>query len=134
MTAPLTLVSSAYQKFNDYWYTQNQAESTVIIPKIPPVSLLNSPKMMQEFHVVRTNWYWKQQKRILRITSEYLYRLDPDTMEKRATHQLKDINKIIVNSNTITFHFQDGATSESYQCDCIDKILGFFPNQSCGNN
>jgi len=129
VSAPFTLLSSAYQVVTEYWKSSTAVE---MFPKLieEPMSVVGSQtlaKDIREFEVMRTNWYWKQQKRILRITREYLYRIDPSTAQKKAAHQLKDITKISVDKNRITFHFQDGAPPECYESESVDKIVSALP-------
>jgi len=77
-----------------------------------------------EFEVLQINWYWRQQKRILRFSKDRFLRINPYTKELRAVHYYRTIQDIVVAGKTfMTVSFTDSSTPEYYQSVDLDKII-----------
>jgi glutaredoxin len=78
-----------------------------------------------EFEVMQINWYWRQQKRILRFSGDRFLRINPYSKELRAVHYYRTIQDIIITGKTfMTMSFNDASPPEYYQSVNMDKIVG----------
>jgi len=50
--------------------------------------------------VIHTNWFWKQQIRLLRFTQKQFMRTHPVTKEVKEVHQYTQVDKITITGNT----------------------------------
>jgi len=81
-------------------------------------------KEFAEFTVIQINWYWRQQKRILRFLKDRFSRLNPFTNELRVTHKYSTIKSISVTGKTfMTINFNDESLTEYYQTVDTDQIV-----------
>jgi len=87
-----------------------------------------------EFEVTQTNWYWRQQKRILRFASDKFFRLNPETRELRAAHKYSAIEKITRNGNDMTLFFKDSSPPEYYQSNDLNSILFVLNSKTALNH
>jgi len=78
-----------------------------------------------EFEVMQINWYWRQQKRILRFSKDRFLRINPYSKELRAMHYYRTIQEIVITGKTfMTITFNDSSAPEYYQSIDLDKIVG----------
>ncbi|KAH3757205.1 hypothetical protein Pelo_11026 [Pelomyxa schiedti] len=49
-----------------------------------------------DFVVLRTNWYWRHQKRIFRLSLDNFFRLDPESFEVRETFNYREVEQITI--------------------------------------
>jgi len=69
-----------------------------------------------DFDVLRTNWYWRHQKRTVRITQKEMLRIDPDSNVVKETFLLSDITMITLNSDKhLVIQFKNHP-AEFYEC------------------
>jgi len=84
-----------------------------------------------EFEVIQVNWYWRQQKRILRFSHDKMFRLNPFTKDLRAVHKYSNIQKITITGTTfMTITFSDGNQPEYYQSGDMETIVKVIANKS----
>jgi len=84
-----------------------------------------------EFEVIQINWYWRQQKRILRFSSDKFLRLNPFTQELRAVHKYHSIQTIVVHGKTfMTISFNDESQPEYYQSIDIESIVEILTSKA----
>jgi len=80
-----------------------------------------------EIEVIRTNWLWRNQKRIFRFTTKKFMRLLPETKEIKETFDYGDIQEIILRGkNNIVIMFRNGMEAQylqSLQCQRIKEII-----------
>jgi len=94
-----------------------------------PAKIPHDPKLEYksdnlEFEVIQTNWYWRQQRRLLRFLMDQFARINPLTHEIRSVHRYKDIDRVIITGKTIlTIKFNDGSQPEYYQSVDIENIV-----------
>jgi len=80
---------------------------------------------------MQINWYWRQQKRILRCSKDRFLRINPVTKELRAMHYYRTIQDIVVTGKTfITISFNDSSAPEYYQSIDIEKIIGVIVDKA----
>jgi len=87
-----------------------------------------------EFEVTQVNWYWRQQKRILRFASDKFFRLNPETRELRAVHKYSSIEKINRNANDMTLYYNDNSQPEYYQSNDLNSILFVLNSKTALNH
>ncbi|EKE38588.1 hypothetical protein ENUP19_0317G0062 [Entamoeba nuttalli] len=74
-----------------------------------------------EFNVIRTNWYWKHQKRIIRFSKDKFYRFNGDTFREEFNYD--DISDVFVNGKNIVINFNKNSYSQFIECDKCDEFL-----------
>jgi len=84
-----------------------------------------------EFEVIQINWYWRQQRRVLRFSNDKFFRLNPFTKELRAVHKYLTIQRIIITGkNFMTISFTDQNQPEYYQSEKISDIVQVILSRS----
>lgn len=84
------------------------------------------PKDEIDFEVVQTNWYWRQQRRTLRVAQNELLRVHPMTGEIRKRVPFSDISSLVISKDksTLTVVVKgDKANADSYQSLYIAQIV-----------
>jgi hypothetical protein len=77
-----------------------------------------------EYEVIQVNWFWRQQKRLLRFSSENFFRLNPFTREIRAVHKYSTIEELVITGKTfLSISFNDSSPTEFYQSADIERII-----------
>ncbi|KAL6051272.1 hypothetical protein QOT17_019323 [Balamuthia mandrillaris] len=75
-----------------------------------------------EIEVMRTNWFWRQQSRMLRFGKETFERIDPKTNETRAIFRYSAIDNISLKDDTnLVIRFTDGTEPQYMQAASIRK-------------
>jgi len=108
-------------------YVEDTARSwyTWVFGKSPQTPIQKDEEDCQET-VIMTNWYWKQQIRILRFEKTVYKRIHPKTLDVKQTHKYKDIKLINISGNTIfKIHYGD-INPDYYESINRDKILHEF--------
>lgn len=128
-------VGSAISSFSSYFSWSNPINNTSITAtnsQDHSNAIVSSPNLKEnkdgtnytEFEVIQINWYWRQQKRILRFANDKVFRLNPFTKELRAVHKYTNIEKITVTEkNFITIFFNNETQPEYYQSQEMETIL-----------
>lgn len=62
------------------------------VPKL--ISSFDKIRRIFEFELMKTTWYWRQQKKILWISKQEVQWIEPTTGEVRATYGYEDILKL----------------------------------------
>jgi len=84
------------------------------------------PRDATDFEVLQTNWYWRQQKRLLRVTGTELLRIHPMTGDVRKRILLSDIVSIVVAADRLAFKLVlkgETAAPESYQSQYTQQLV-----------
>eukprot|EP01124_Arcella_intermedia_P015426 TRINITY_DN21922_c0_g1_i1.p1 TRINITY_DN21922_c0_g1~~TRINITY_DN21922_c0_g1_i1.p1 ORF type:complete len:328 (-),score=111.90 TRINITY_DN21922_c0_g1_i1:84-1067(-) len=93
-------------------------------PSNTPVQ--SSQDDFQDVVVIHTNWFWKQQVRILRFYEHYFNRIHPNTLNVKETHPYKEVDKITITGNTyfiIYFLPSSKKAPEYYESKDRDAII-----------
>lgn len=129
-TQPIGIVNSLFGVFSSVsnywnWPSSTSSSSTTSTGISPPKEYKDAKgSSYSEFEVMQINWYWRQQKRILRISKDRILRINPYTKELRAMHYFRNIKEIVVSGNTfMTIYFNDSSHPEYYQSVDLDLIL-----------
>jgi len=80
-----------------------------------------------EIEVIRTNWLWRNQKRVFRFTAKKFMRIIPDTKEIKETFEYTDVQELIMRGkNNMVIVFRNGIESQylqSLQCQKIKELI-----------
>jgi glutaredoxin len=78
-----------------------------------------------EFSVIHTNWYWRQQTRVLRLTKEHVLRIHPKYGDVRAAQKYDDINKIVVKNKEYLIMYYKESSPDYFRVTsaAIEKIV-----------
>ena len=77
-----------------------------------------------EFKVIRTNWCWKHQERIIRFSKEKFYRFNGETFREEFSYD--DVKEVIVDGNAIVINFTSNSNSQFIECAEIDQFIQTF--------
>jgi len=91
--------------------TSSLFESFILIPRSSDI----------DFPVLRTNWYYSKQKRILRCLPDYFLRVEPNNTENgvtKDTFYYQDIFEVVQTSpSSIIINFFSERTAQYLECD-----------------
>jgi glutaredoxin len=84
-----------------------------------------------EFLVIRVNWYYRRQHRLLRLGAKHYSRIDPESGDVRATYAYNTIAQITINSPisfTVvflrnSFNANADTSDEFYECIEMEKLV-----------
>eukprot|EP00029_Vermamoeba_vermiformis_P005876 TRINITY_DN215_c0_g1_i1.p1 TRINITY_DN215_c0_g1~~TRINITY_DN215_c0_g1_i1.p1 ORF type:complete len:579 (+),score=239.80 TRINITY_DN215_c0_g1_i1:128-1864(+) len=78
-----------------------------------------------EFSVIHTNWYWRQQTRVLRLTKEHVLRIHPKYGDVRAAQKYDEINKIVVKNKEYLILYYKESSPDYFRATsaAIEKIV-----------
>jgi len=80
-----------------------------------------------EIEVIRTNWLWRNQKRIFRFSTKKFMRLLPENKEIKEIFDYGDVQEIILRGkNNIVIMFRNGIEAQylqSLQCQRIKDLI-----------
>jgi len=105
--------------------------SKLISPECIPLGIIPKEytsfdiEQSKEFEVIQINWYYRHQKRIIKISKEGYSRLDPVTRNVRIEHKFIDISKISLDKNNVLIIYFNSNQSPEYY---IPKNLNEFIN------
>ena len=116
-------VSSYFKSALNYVGLSPTQEGMDEVPIPKPVE--SSDSLLAEFPVMQTNWYYRQQARILRFYQNFFARVNPSNQEVRATHDYVHISKILKRGNTFTLQFTNSAP-EDYTSPNASSIVELF--------
>jgi len=124
--ADISAVTSTYTRWSMRYVgsaISSVANYLTATPSEIPPSINKSPSYI-EFEVVQINWYWREQKRILRFADDKFFRLNPFTKELRSVHKYFTIQRIIITGNNfMTISFNDDCQPEYYKTDEMDNMV-----------
>jgi glutaredoxin len=116
-----TLIAPGAKRLADWWYGSSSKPKHEIkgpVPNEEPTS------EAVEYTVLRTNWYWRQQVRILRLEKDSFSRLLPKSNSTRGQFRYSEIEKLTkyTQNNFFTITFKD-KTEEYYESPKMDEIV-----------
>lgn len=78
-----------------------------------------------ELSVIHTNWYWRQQTRVLRLTKEHILRIHPKYGDVRAAQKYDEINKIVVKNKEYLILYYKESSPDYFRAtsNAIEKIV-----------
>lgn len=78
-----------------------------------------------ELSVIHTNWYWRQQTRVLRLTKEHVLRIHPKYGDVRAAQKYDEINKIVVKNKEYLIMYYKESSPDYFRATsaAIEKIV-----------
>lgn len=84
---------------------------------------LTDRRPIAEFKVIQTNWYYRQQTRLLRFFQNCFVRVHPITDAVRSVHSYSDVTKVATfGASTFALEFED-APQEYYQSAFTNSIV-----------
>mmetsp|Transcript_29143 Transcript_29143/g.49823 ORF Transcript_29143/g.49823 Transcript_29143/m.49823 type:complete len:329 (+) Transcript_29143:22-1008(+) len=93
----------------------------------PDHPLARKKRILGEYKVIQTNWYYRQQTRILRFFPEYFARVHPLTDSVRSTHDYTSIEEVKeIQPKEFMIQYKDGSPSETYQSPNTSEIVAFL--------
>jgi len=104
-------ISAAYNTMNVFGRAGASVETTLrgvynwlgwpsVSPEKPVIHEEKIEVNSTEIVVIHTNWYYKQQVRILKFYFEEFVRIHPITKQVKATHKYSQVEKITIRGNT----------------------------------
>jgi len=87
---------------------------------------LRPDENVSELPVFRTNWWWREQKRLIRFESTVFSRVDPKTNSLRASFDYSDIKQITVDGTTATIRFWNSSTELQCLRLADERTCGLF--------
>jgi hypothetical protein len=85
-----------------------------------------------DFPVMRTNWYWRHQKRVIRLSPTEMKRIDPDTGIVKETLALCDITNVTLNATHVVLQFKNHV-AEFFECVDAAEFVSVLMSR-CGEN
>ena len=74
-----------------------------------------------DIHVIHTNWYWRNLRRIFRFSDDFFARIHPSHLDVRAVHKYDTIEKIsLIDSKNIVFVYKDGSSPDYIRATAAD--------------
>ena len=80
-----------------------------------------------EFKVIRTNWCWKHQERIIRFSKEKFYRFNDDIC--REEFEYENVKDVFVKDHSIVIHFKSNISSQFIECEKVDEFIKELSNR-----
>ncbi|KAL7717211.1 Doublecortin domain-containing protein [Entamoeba marina] len=74
-----------------------------------------------EFNVIRTNWYWKHQERVIRFSKDKFYRFNET--ELRESFNYEDVSNVYVNGKNIVVNFSQKSYSQFLECEKVNEFI-----------
>lgn len=74
-----------------------------------------------EFKVIRTNWYWKHQERIIRFSKDKFYRFNGETFREEFAYD--NVKEVLVDGNSIVINFINESNAQFIECEEIDAFV-----------
>ena len=74
-----------------------------------------------EFKVIRTNWCWKHQERIIRFSKEKFYRFNGEIVREEFCYC--DVKEVLVDEKSIVINFKENSSSQFIECDDVDGFI-----------
>jgi hypothetical protein len=78
-----------------------------------------------ELSVIHTNWYWRQQTRVMRLTKEHILRIHPKYGDVRAAQKYDEISKIVVKNKEYLIMYYKESSPDYFRATsaAIEKIV-----------
>lgn len=105
-----TRINAAYNTMNVFGRAGASVETTLrgvynwfgwqATPSEKPIQEQRDEQNTTEMVVIHTNWYYKQQVRILKFYTDEFVRIHPITKQIKATHKYSQVEKITIRGNT----------------------------------
>jgi len=78
-----------------------------------------------EFNVIHTNWYWRQQTRVLRLTKDHILRIHPKYGDVRAAQKYDEISKVVVKNKDYFILYYKESSPDYFRApsNAIEKIV-----------
>jgi len=82
------------------WNASNPDNRDLTSPLKSQTTSQNIEPSVRDIVVIHTNWFWKQQIRLLRFNDEEFMRVHPTTNEVKEVHRYTQVDKITITGNT----------------------------------
>lgn len=124
---------------NDRWLNACEWVLRTLNP-MKPNSKEEDPTYLQkteediDYYVTRTNWYWRHQIRIIRLSKDCFYRLDEDS-KIREKFNYEDVSEIIqTDFDHVVIKFAKNSQPQYLQCKLCSQLISSLISHINGNN
>eukprot|EP00029_Vermamoeba_vermiformis_P007738 TRINITY_DN3432_c0_g1_i1.p1 TRINITY_DN3432_c0_g1~~TRINITY_DN3432_c0_g1_i1.p1 ORF type:complete len:453 (-),score=95.86 TRINITY_DN3432_c0_g1_i1:27-1385(-) len=116
-----TIIGPGAKRLADWWYGSSSKPKHEVKGPVPNEETSTEAV---EYTVLRTNWYWRQQVRILKLEKDSFSRLLPKSNSTRGQFRYSEIEKLTkyTQNNFFTITFKD-KTEEYYESPKMDEIV-----------